>query len=99
MYKPASMISPLEFRSATSKEKVENVVKPPITPVVRNSLACCGKPLLTAQYSTTSPMANEPRILIHNVPTGYCTPQSFAARTFTPWRRSEEHTSELQSRG
>jgi hypothetical protein len=56
------MTSPLEFSIATSREKVENVVKPPMTPVVRKSRPCCGKPLFTAQYSTITPWRMNPDV-------------------------------------
>src|SRR5699024_6123894 len=88
-YKPAHTISPREPSAAISSENVENVVKPPRTPVARNSLSCWDKPLFMPRYSTSAPMANEPRTLTHNVATGYWVIQSLAVTAFTPCRKAE----------
>ena len=60
------------MRPWLSSANVENVVKPPHTPVLANSTARGGRPRV-ATAPTMSPIANEPSTLVTSVPSGNST--------------------------
>ena len=57
-------------------ENVENVVKPPMTPVVKNNLVSCDVKLDVVKTPTTMPMKAEPKTFMPSVPYGKFVPKT-----------------------
>ena len=69
-YRAAAKILPPAISSIVSKEKVENVVKPPQSPVLKKSTTAGCSPSKWIADTATSPMMKAPRKFISSVAAG-----------------------------
>ena len=88
LYKEAEKYCSLSIIKATSKEKAENVVKPPKNPVIKNKRKCWGKWPLKAKKPAIKPINKHPIILINNAPIGALELITLTPIRLNPWRRA-----------